>query len=330
MPESNIFGDIPVISNIPLGAGKVFFVAQSGTDIAAQLQDAIGNNSPTDRFQFVPCAAATADVGIQAALDACVANRNDYVIVMPSTTSYSLGATLTMNKARTHLICPPGIGNMGMNNFARLYTTVATTNMITVTADCVEIAGFFFKGYDGTAHDQPAIIYLSGTRWTPNIHDNFFGIGATAASNNYGILADGACSHFNIHDNYFTNYAPGAMTGTDNAILAFIAITSTSSTRGVIRDNYMHTGANTTVTSGINCACAYAIIDNNTIVADKAVGGSQGGVVTTGITGVVSTTARRNTFHAVTGAFSGTTADSSNVLNYDATNGGTPTDEDIG
>jgi hypothetical protein len=298
------------------GAGNIFYAAVSGTAMYTYLNGKVANaNLVTD---------------IQSALDLTTANQNDYVIVSPSTSDYDLTAALTMSKARTHLICPAGVGNFGMNNFARIHQTTATTQNIVVTADCVEIAGLFFKGYDSTGYDAPSIIHLSGTRWTPNIHDNFFGLGATAAGAGYGILADGACSHFNIHDNYFTNYAPGAVTGTDNAIAAFIGITSGSSTRGIIDNNIIHTGANTTVTSGINCQAAYAIIQNNMLVADQAVGSSQAGVMTTGITGVVSTVTRYNTFHNVTGTYSGTTVDASNVHNYYGLNGGTLADEDIG
>jgi hypothetical protein len=332
MAESNIFGDLTVMPGVPLSAGKIFFVAQSGTDAHAMLQEAIGHNAPTDKFQLVSCAAATADVAIQAALDACVANRNDYVIVMPSTSDYDLTATLTMSKARSHLICPDGIGWRGIpGNSARMHVGVAATNLITVTADCVEVAGFFFKGYDGTAHDTPAIIYLSGTRWAPHIHDNFFGMGCPAAGTNYGVLADAACSHFSIHDNYFTNYAPTLTTGTNNAASGFIGITHASSTRGVIRDNIMHTGCNTTFATAINCQAAYAVMENNIMVADQAVGAADAGVLTIGISGVASSVLVRNVFIGMASEadqISGPTADLSCALNYSPQNGGTIVDAD--
>ena len=330
MPESNVMGSLSVMNMIPAGAGRVFVVGQAGTDTYSFYQDLIGFNAPTDRIQLVSCTAAAADVAINSALTSCVDNRNDYVVLLPSTSDYDLTAALTMTKKSSHLVCLPDMNRKGLGNSVRVHQTTASLANVVVTADNVEIAGIFFKQYDSTGYDSPAIIHLSGTRWTPHIHDNFFGCSASNATKPTGILADGACSHFNIHNNYFTNYAPALTTGTNNTIDAFIKISKTSSTRGRIADNIIHTGCNTTVDTGINCQAAYAVIDNNTLVADKAVGAADAGVMTIGITGVVSSSCKRNTFHGVAGAFSGTTNDSSDVLNYDATNGGTLTDEDIG
>lgn len=320
-----------------LDAGKVFHVAQVGTDIYEYLSQTLKPDADgTVRLYGAPAASGTsttsADVVIQAALDATVANRNDYVIVHPANSDYDLIAALTLSKNRVHLICPAGIGWNGIpGNCARVHMNTATTNHFTVTGDNVEIAGFFFKGYDGTAHDEQAIIYLSGTRWCPHIHDNFFGIGSTAASANYGIYGDGAVSHYSIHHNYFTNYAPGAMTGTDNGMAAFIGLTSGSSTRGVISNNIMHTGANTTVDVGLNVATAYGIIADNIMVQDGAVGAAQAGVITAGINTSSTGIALRNLIlGGVLGsaAFTGGTADFSCGLNYVALNGGTLVDED--
>ena len=307
----------------PMGAGKVFHVCQVATDTYDYLSRILVPDS--DGVQrLYGATAASSDTAIQAALDACVANRNDYVICWPSTADYDLTAVLTMSKARVHFICPAGIGNKGMNNFTRIHQTIAATNHITVTADCVEIAGFFFKGYDGTAHDEPAIIYLSGTRWTPHIHDNFFGLGATAAGTGYGILADGACSHFNIHDNYFTNYAPALNTGTNNALSAFIGITSGSSTRGIIADNIMHTGVNTTVASGITNSGTGMIIARNYIFENVANGGNDAGVLTKGITTGVDAFVVDNRLAVDTAAnaITGGTADHTANENWESENGG--------
>lgn len=313
-----------ILSNVPLGAGKVFWVAPANTTLYDQMSSAIQSDPDGVQRLFSD---------IQSALDATVANRDDYVLVMASNSDYDLTAALTMSKNRVHLICPQGLGWGGLpGNTARIHQTTATTNMITVTADNVEIAGFFFKGYDGTAHDTPAIIELSGTRWCSHIHDNFFGIGSTASSNNYGIYAAGACSHFSIHDNYLTNYAPGLITGTNNDMAAFIAITSASSTRGIIKNNIMHTGANTTVAVGINNNTAYGITVGNIMVQDVATGaGADAGSITAGINLAASGMASNN--HILGGvagsaAFTGGTADASCVNNYVALNGGTLVDID--
>lgn len=251
-----------------VGVGKVFYVAHAADAAYEMLR--------------TQCESGTLFTDIQSALNATVTNRGDYVIVMPSGTDYDITAALTMSKSRVHLICPEGIGWGGMpGNSARIHQNTASTNFITVTADNVEIAGFFFKD-DGTAK-APYIIELSGTNWCANIHDNFFGMAATASTSNVGIGGTVA-NHYTIYDNYFTNYSPGANTGTDNDILAFIAITSTSSTRGLIRNNIMHTGSNTAVAKFINCATAYGIIERNLLVEDKAVSGvAEAGTMTLGI-----------------------------------------------
>jgi hypothetical protein len=299
------------------GAGNIYWVMQTTHGSYSQFKE---------DHQFVYADGSNSvHTGIQSALDATVANRNDYVIVMPDATDYDITAALTMSKNRVHLVCPAGIGNKGMNNFARIHQTTATTQCIVVTADCVEIAGLFFKGYDGTAKDAPSIIHLSGTRWTPHIHDNFFGIGATASSSNYGILADGACSHFNIHDNYFTNYSPTLLTGTANDVAAFVGITSASSTRGIIADNIMHTGPNTTVASGITNVGTGMLISGNFLWENSAVGSYDAGVLTKGITLTSDGFAVNNRIAVATAAnaITGGTVDASANQNFESENGGT-------
>jgi hypothetical protein len=260
---------------------------------------------------------------IQAALDSCTANRNDYVIVMPDSADYDITAALTMSKARTHLICPAGLGWGGMTpNMVRIHQNTASTAYITVSADTVEIAGFFFK-QDATSRDN--IIVLSGTRWCPWIHDNFFGMSATASTSKYGIYGDGAVSHFVFEKNYFTNYNPGLMTGTDNDIAAFIGLTSASCTRGVVRDNLLHTGANTVVVAGIRLAGYGNFVIHNILWEDVAFGGSQAGTFTAGINISVDSIACDNRIGLVdeTEDIQGGTADQSLICNYDGTSGGT-------
>jgi len=258
---------------------------------------------------------------IQDALDKTVACRNDYVIVYPSATDYDLTETLTMTKKCVHLICPAGLGSNGFPTNAARIDMTADDEAITVTGDCVEIAGFFFKGYL-----DASIIHLSGTRWHPIIHDNFFGMKASSSgSGNYGIKADGACSHFSFYDNYFTNYSPAAMTGTDNAVAGFIGVTNASSTRGLIRNNLLHTGANTTVATGIANAGYGMFILDNYLWEDVAFGATQAGVFTLGISNSVDSFCANNMIGIATAAngVAGGTANQSYTHNYEGTSGGT-------
>jgi len=297
-----------------LGVGNVYYVVQAAN--TAVYTHMIKNYQRTysDGSKAV-------QVTIQAALDATVANRNDYVIVMPDSSDYDLTVALTMTKKSVHLICPAGLGTQGFpSNAARVHQNTAATAIITVTGDAVEIAGLFFKGIEGGD-----IITLSGTRWHPHIHDNFFGIAATASSNNFGIVGTGAVSHASIHDNYFTNYSPGAMTGTDNDVAAFISLSSGSSTRGLIRGNLMHTGGNTAVAAAISVAGYGFFIIDNYLWEDVAFGGTQAGTLTLGISTSADCLVAGNRIGITTAenAVSGGTADASYVDNFEGTSGGT-------
>ena len=219
-------------------------------------------------------------ITIQAGLDATTANKDDYVLVTPDNSDYDSTAALTMSKARVHLIAPAGLGHQGFpSNAIRMHQNTASTDCITVSADTVEIAGFFFKGYSGAD-----IIGLgSDTRWHPHIHDNFLGMSATDGSDNYGIKATGACSHFSIHDNFITNYSPGAISGTDNDLGSFIYMSNAGCTRGLICDNIMTTGHNTEVTAGIKYSGCEAWITRNYLGESHAHSTSETGTLTLGI-----------------------------------------------
>lgn len=296
-----------------LGVGNVYYVVQAAN--ASVYSHMIKNYQR--RYSDGSAAVQTS---IQAALNATVANRNDYVIVMPDSSDYDITAALTMTKKSVHLICPAGLGCQGFPaNAARIHQNTAATACITVTGDAIEIAGLFFKGVEGGN-----IIDLSGTRWHPHIHDNFFGIAATAASNNYGIYADGACSHFSIHDNYFTNYSPGAMSGANNAVAAFISIAEGGSTRGLIRGNFMHTGGNTTVAAAISCGGYGIFIVDNYLWEDVAFGATEAGILTLGISTSADCFVANNRIGIATEAngVNGGTANQSYAANYEGTNGG--------
>lgn len=308
-------GGAPIGGVEALGAGNIYYVIQTtntlyDTDFWQSRIGTYGNDG-SERVHNT----------IQSALDATVANRNDYVIVAPDSADYDLTATLTMTKRNVHLICPAGLGTYGFpTNGARIDMT-ADDEAITVTADCVEIAGFFFKGYL-----DASIIHLSGTRWHNVIHDNFFGMKASSAgSANYGIKADGACSHFSFYRNYFTNYSPAAMSGTDNAVAGFIGVTASSSTRGLIRDNLMHTGGNTAVATGISNAGYGMFIIGNHLWEDVAFGGTEAGTLTLGISNSVDSFCADNRIGIATAGngVSGGTADQSYCHNYEGTSGGT-------
>lgn len=256
-----------------VGAGNIYYVCQAANthpyDLAVRRY---GGENHLDGSSVL-------HTTIQSALDATVANRNDYVIVTPDSSDYDVTAALTMSKARTHLIAPAGLGHRGFpSNAVRIHQETAALDIITVSADTVEIAGFFFKQSTGDGIGLGA-----ATRWHPHIHDNFFGMACTDGTDAYGIKGTGAVSHFSIHDNFFTNYYPGAMTGTDNDLGSFIYMSSAGCTRGLIADNIMTTGHNTEVTAGIQYSGCESWILRNYLGESLAHGASQTGILTLGI-----------------------------------------------
>lgn len=297
-----------------LGVGNIYHVVQAANTN-------VYNHVVANFSQQYTDGSVSVHTTIQSALNATVGNRNDYVIVWPDSSDYDITAALTMSKRNVHLICPAGIEGGGFpTNAARVHQNTNATACITVSADCVEIAGLFFKGEEGSD-----IITLSSTRWHAVIHDNFFGIAATASSNNFGIVGTGACSHCSIYRNYFTNYSPGAMTGTDNDVAAFVSLSSNSSTRNNICDNVMMTGANTAVAAGISYAGYGGVIAGNLLWENVAFGSSQAGTFTLGISTSADVLVANNRIGIATAnnGVNGGTADQSYVSNYEGTNGAT-------
>ena len=151
-----------------MGAGEVFYVYNSNEPVVGNwLQQRI----PQDHL--FRATAAKADVAIQAALNLCVASRNDYVLVWPSEVDYDLTASLTMSKKSVHLICPAGLGySVGARSAARLSADATDVPVIKFNANNLEIAGFYFKNYVGKyCIDAQGI---SGSSWAPHIHHNWF------------------------------------------------------------------------------------------------------------------------------------------------------------
>ena len=154
-----------------MGPGKTFYVVNAADSAVANYLLQIFPPDPDGVDRVYVATSATADTAIQAALDACLANRNDYVVVMPSGTNYSITVTLQMTKKGVHLICPTGMSNSGfpIGNTARLKSSVAATPVINITAEACEVAGFYIKNY--TAVEA---ITLATTVSGQNIHHNAF------------------------------------------------------------------------------------------------------------------------------------------------------------
>lgn len=305
-------GGVPVGGLDMVGIGQVYYVMPSANALYS---------TPfiTKRVGKYPDGTARVHATVQSALDVTVTNRNDYVIVLGN---IDLTAALTMTKNRVHLISPvglkPGAGHPG--DWA-LYATAAA-DVITITGHRCEVAGFVLLGYEGED------IIDIGTTWDTHIHHNYFGMAATDADTNYGIIGTAPIQP-SIHHNMFTNHSPGAIHTTTNDISAFIGITSAGSTRGVISDNILHTGANTVVAAGIACAGYGQFILRNTFWQDAAHGAVDAGTFTKGINCSAEVSVVGNTFGGITAGncITGATADTC-VSNFAGTDGEIRVDPD--
>jgi len=161
-----------------LGVGNVYYVIKKTATYYSQFCDEYsvdyfdGSNSicPDTGTTTTDAAVALLNTGIQDALNKTVANRNDYVIVMPSETDYDIGAALTLSKKAVHLICPAALGNeYGCTNACRIHQLTAATPVFTVSAASVEIAGFYIKNYS-----KVTALELAQNAYAPNIHNNDF------------------------------------------------------------------------------------------------------------------------------------------------------------
>ena len=311
-------GGVPVDSLSGWDAGNVYWVIDSDhTQYAKFIRDRQGAYE-NDKSEIVHST-------IQSALNATVTNRNDYVIVVPvapgSTYYYDLTAALTMTKNNVHLISPSNFGSNGFGVKSPIINTLGqTVAVITLTGDGCEIAGLFFRGAQG----YDIIDVESGTQGL-NVHDNFFGMSATGSSANYGIDAS-VLYYFNISNNYFTNWNPGAISSTDNDIPAFIYISSNASCRGVIKGNYLSTGHNTAVAIGIDVEGTDVLIADNILWETTALAASEAGTFTIGInagaqpTGLI--TGNRIGITDTSNAITGSTAVNC-INNYSSLEGGT-------
>jgi len=193
---------------------------------------------------------------IQAAIDAAVTNRGDYIYVTSDGSDYDSLTTITVNKDRLHIIAPQNYdgGGLGSRNEVRLEATGAVP-VFTINNGTTEIAGFFIK----CAADQPAFTLKTGL-FHVEIHNNYVA-GRTEAGAGVGLLyTAGYTNHASIHDNFFDcNYNPGTTKTIDGAII----LSSNSCTRNIIRNNIIVSGTATTVATALNAGGVGTIVSGN-------------------------------------------------------------------
>lgn len=238
-----------------LGVGNVYYVIQTtNNDYTAFVRDR--------QFTY-PDGTSAVHGTIQAALDATVAERNDYVIVMPDSDDYDITAALTMTKKSVHLIGAGGMtGYPGATNSVRVHQNTAATACLTLSEQACEVAGIFWKAMiDSNGID------ISAGAHCANVHNNFIALATTVGSATmYGILASGESTNMTITQNFIQNYSPA---GTSKTIGGGIVLAN--GTRALIADNLITTGGfGTTMSVGIGCSGAQIVCIKNWLIESKS------------------------------------------------------------
>lgn len=268
------YGGVPVGGISSLGVGNVYWVIQTTNDSYQDFveeRQGIYHNDGSWRVHTT----------IASALTATVAERNDYVIVMPDGADYDITATLTMDKKCVHLICPAGLCyDVGANNAARIHMATADTPIITLTGASCEIAGFYFKNTASTAATGATIYAPAAGGAASNIHHNHFAMTWSGGTNSPSIAgySDGL-AYSTIHRNRFLTTA-----GT-SATCAAIILDDAGATAVNIDHNDFTIGNTCTCTTCVNNQSVMGTIKWNTATQCGAQSGGMGaGVITNAFT----------------------------------------------
>ena len=206
---------------------------------------------------------------VQSALDACVAWRNDYVIVQP-TDGFSIATALTMSKAHVHLICPSGLRGQAGFGAAYLFQTGAAEKVIEISAKGCEVAGFQFLNYVNVNH----ILIDSGghNAW---IHDNFFHLRGSTTEGVAAIQTGSGVYYTLIVHNNFQPSISGI------TFASVIAIDQSDNGWSKVTDNSILISDGCTATIGIKATGYKAEVSRNIVAELPVSGGAGAGTVTT-------------------------------------------------
>ncbi len=261
---------------LPPTLGKVFFVIHADNTSDNHLLDEF----PVDRdgvprvYQTIS-GAATDNLAIQAALDATVSGRDDYVIVMPSNgNDYDLGALLTMSKNNVHLISWEAINanpdKVGASRSTVLEQTASSVDVVYITGQNCEFAGFYIK-----PKANYSAVQIGATAHCFNIHHNLIYVSVSTTMTAYSI--DGFTTKGAIYGTLANNY----FTSTSGTCAAVIRM-GDSNTGTMITKNYLICGDGATWTVGIWNNAYKGVTQDNTVAAIDGAGAD--GTVTTAFT----------------------------------------------
>lgn len=287
-----------IARSLPLTLGKVFFVVNGADSWSVDLQ----NEFPVDRdgVQRVYVHSATSTVvtsnGIESAVAACVSGRDDYVVVLPSSTTYYIDELLSLAAIDMHFVAPSNYSaECGSNNRVRLQQIGAGLAIMSVDTSGVEIAGFYLKNISTYAHiTVPTTATVSA--WGLNIHHNtFVGRSSTTSLPMLDCNGDGA-AYSEISHNWFQNQVTGG--SYTNGIIDIEG--------GAVNTNVIYNIINlcdNTATYGIRNKAANGLVAYNTICGAS-------GTFTSAITSIAGGSVIGNRCAVATGQFSDASATS--------------------
>ena len=258
---------------LPPTTGKVFFVIHAdNTSDNHLLEEFPVDRDGVPRVYQTISGAATDQLAIQAALDACVSGRNDYVIVMPGNgNDYDLGAVLTMSKHDVHLVSFEGLerdpNRVGASRQVVLEQTYTASDVVYITGQNCEFAGFYVKNLANYSAVQ-----LGATAHTAYIHHNLFYVVVSTTMTGY--IIDGSTTKGSIYSTVSNNYFT-SQSGTCAGVVWF----ADSCTGTMITKNYLICGDGATWTVGIYNGGYKGVTQYNTIAAITGAGAD--GTVTT-------------------------------------------------
>jgi len=273
------------------GVGNIYYVADTTSDAYPYIKAKIGEARNSDGSPMLCPHTATSTVvttnGFKTAEAACVNDRNDYIIALPSSNNYYIDEVLTLDKRATHLVCPAAMTNrVGCTNLCRLQQIGAGLSIISITNGAIEVAGLYLKNISGYAH---ITVPTTGTysAWALSIHNNYFvSRSSTTTLPMLDCNGDGA-SYSRIENNWFTEQVlsgawtagvvdiEGAAANVD-VVGNYITIGNSGnatygirnlSGKGMVADNYFSETGTSTITSCVTIGATGAAIGNRASVA---------------------------------------------------------------
>ncbi len=294
---------------LPPTTGKVFFVIHAdNSNLNHLLEEFPVDRDGVPRVYQTTTGAATDNLAIQAALDACVAGRDDYVIVMPSNANdYDLGAVLTMSKHNVHLISweaiNPSPDRVGASRSTVLEQTAAA-DVVSITGQNCEFAGFYIK-----PKANKTTVLIGAAAHGYKIHHNLMYVTVSTTMTEY--VVDGSAAgaiYGTISNNFFTS---------QSGTCAGVIFIHQSCTGSMIVKNYLICGDGATWTLGIYNGGYKGVTQYNVVAAITGAGAD--GTVTTAFTttGGVCNHNVANTANTADYTIDGTNNSSGNYTNTD-------------